>query len=412
MLGMLLFLEEGIDMAGRTAASNPTDAQTAKSREYFDSLEAMSLDRLDRSAEQLARAEKRNMTLLIAHLAEMSRRKGELECGYKNLFEYGVLRLGLSEGSVARRLQVANVSRRFPQILVALLENRVSLTVASLLAPHLRDDNADELLSDCAGKTKREVDEYLVARKPKPVFKPSIRKTPNRDLDTSGEEARSTNQSKARDSEVRSAHAGTESTASSSCHSSQAPNNNLIQPAEVNVFNFRFAADRKFKDKLDRLAEVLGIENPQRNMAKILDYAIDTALEKKDPKRRLARRRAKANAKAKRTTARKSCPGKISEENGPSPLRHVPDPVRERVHERANYQCQYVAKNGKRCSSRTGLEIEHARPFAVFGTHDEQFLMLLCKRHNRLAAERFYGTDFVREKIDKRRNGRRRPGVI
>jgi hypothetical protein len=90
-----------------------------------------------------------------------------------------VRKLHLSEGTVALRLQVANVSRRFPQILVALADNRISLTVAGHLAPHLRDDNVEKLLSDCAGMTKRAVDEYLVALRPRPVFNPSIRKRPS-----------------------------------------------------------------------------------------------------------------------------------------------------------------------------------------------------------------------------------------
>ncbi len=71
---------------------------------------------------------------LIAHIAEISRKKGHLEPGYRNLFEYCTRRLHLSEGSVALQIQVANVSRRFPQILVVLAENRMSLTVAGLLS--------------------------------------------------------------------------------------------------------------------------------------------------------------------------------------------------------------------------------------------------------------------------------------
>ena len=59
---------------------------------------------------------------------------------------------------------------------MALAESRVSLTVAALLAPHLTEDNVDELISDCAGMTRRQTDEYVVALKPKPVFEPSIRK--------------------------------------------------------------------------------------------------------------------------------------------------------------------------------------------------------------------------------------------
>jgi serine phosphatase RsbU (regulator of sigma subunit) len=54
---------------------------------YFQTLEGLSTEELDRSAEKLVRAEKRNVVLVIAHIAEMSRRKGQLESGYKNLFE-------------------------------------------------------------------------------------------------------------------------------------------------------------------------------------------------------------------------------------------------------------------------------------------------------------------------------------
>src|SRR3972149_4766111 len=85
-----------------------------KFKTYFETLEGLSTEELDRSAEKLVRAEKRNLALVIAHIAEMSRRKGQLGRGYKNLFEYSTRRLNLSEGSIARRIQVANVSRRFP----------------------------------------------------------------------------------------------------------------------------------------------------------------------------------------------------------------------------------------------------------------------------------------------------------
>ena len=150
-----------------------------KLKTYFERLESLTTEELDDSIERLVRAEKRNVALVIAHIAEMSRRKGHLERGYKSLFDYCVRRLQLSEGSVARRIQVANVSGRFSQILIALVENRISLTVAGLLAPHLHEENVERLLSDCAGMTKREAEEYLVALRPKPVFAPSIRKAPS-----------------------------------------------------------------------------------------------------------------------------------------------------------------------------------------------------------------------------------------
>ena len=81
-----------------------------KIKAYFETLDGLSAKELDQSAEKLVRAEKRNVALLIAHIAEMSRRKADLECGYKNIFHYCVTRLHLSEGSVAMRLQVAKFS--------------------------------------------------------------------------------------------------------------------------------------------------------------------------------------------------------------------------------------------------------------------------------------------------------------
>jgi hypothetical protein len=48
---------------------------------YFETLEGLSAESLDRSAVKLVCGEKQNVALLIAHIAEMSRRKGELECG-------------------------------------------------------------------------------------------------------------------------------------------------------------------------------------------------------------------------------------------------------------------------------------------------------------------------------------------
>ncbi len=77
--------------------------------------------------------------------------------------------------------------------------------------------------------------------------------------------------------------------------------------------------------------------------------------------------------------------------------------MRQRVFERAGYQCEYRAADGTRCSSRTGLQIEHERPFAIYRTHDERYLRAFCRRHNRLAAERIYGAELIKRKIEDKR---------
>ena len=82
-------------------------------------LEKLSRADLDRSAQQTAAREKESTARLIAHLAEIkSRGNLAIEYGYSDLFDYCRRRLNLGRGAVWRRLQVASVCRRFPQILV------------------------------------------------------------------------------------------------------------------------------------------------------------------------------------------------------------------------------------------------------------------------------------------------------
>ena len=77
-----------------------------KFKSYFSKLERLSSAELDRSAEKLVVAENGNIAKLIAHIAEMSARKAALELGYKNLYDYCVRRLNLSEGAVPARIHV------------------------------------------------------------------------------------------------------------------------------------------------------------------------------------------------------------------------------------------------------------------------------------------------------------------
>ena len=71
-------------------------------KSYFVKLRRLSSAELDCSAEKLVVAENGNIAKLIAHIAEMSARKVALELGYKNLFDYCIRRLNLSEGAVPR----------------------------------------------------------------------------------------------------------------------------------------------------------------------------------------------------------------------------------------------------------------------------------------------------------------------
>ena len=318
---------------------------------------------------------------MIAHLAEMSERKTALRLGYRSLYDYCARRLNLSEGAVPARVQVANVCRRFPQLLAALAESRVSLTVAGLLAPHVSEDNIEdnieELIDHCAGKTRKETELYLVALKPKPVFEPSVRKVP---LPPKSPAVLAP--------EVASLPAPP---------ASPKPSPTILQPAAhvsrpestetTTLFNFRFSADKAFRDKFERLAEVLGVDNPEKNMAALFEKALEVTLDQRDPVRRHTRRLKRGQADAKRPRLNEVL------------TRHVPAEKYDRVHVAGGGQCEYRGPDGTRCTARI-VQVDHITPFGRVPNHDA--LRLLCRRHNLLEAERVYGKKFMQRKILER----------
>ncbi len=212
--------------------------------QLIEQIHKLSSSELKRQTELLAEQEHLQVARLIAHLAEVSVRMLHLELGYRSLFEYCVRRLGLSEGCTALRIQVCRVCRRHPMILDALAGQRISLTVAGKLAPHLTDDNRERLIADCTGMTKRAVEEYLVHLAPKPAVSPGVRKRA----------ARPTR-----------------------------PEAGSVEPCQPGLFNVRFAVGKGFMDKLDRTAEVSGMGDAHHNMGEILERTLDEYLEKNDP---------------------------------------------------------------------------------------------------------------------------------
>ena len=60
------------------------------------------------------------------------------------------------------------------------------------------------------------------------------------------------------------------------------------------------------------------------------------------------------------------------------------------------------APEGERCQARSRLEFHHVIAFARGGLTCEDNIVLLCKAHNALLAEREYGRSFVRARIASR----------
>ena len=129
---------------------------------------------------ELARQSNVLTAQLLAHLVELEERMLHLELGFSSLFAYCVDSLGMSEGSAGRRVTAARVCRRFPEVFERVARGELHLCALCALAPHLNSENAAELFEACRGKTRRQVEELLAVRFPRPDVREQIRRLPLR----------------------------------------------------------------------------------------------------------------------------------------------------------------------------------------------------------------------------------------
>ena len=105
---------------------------------------------------------------LLAHLAEVDERKLYLPAAYPSMYAWCVGELRLCEQAAYKRIQAARAARRFPAIFQAVADGRLHLSAVGLLAAHLTEDNAEELIAAASHKSKSEIERLLAERFPRP----------------------------------------------------------------------------------------------------------------------------------------------------------------------------------------------------------------------------------------------------
>jgi hypothetical protein len=104
---------------------------------------------------------------LLAHLAEIDERQLYAAQGYPSLFAYATS-LGMSESAACKRIQCARLARRLPVIFEIVHKGDVHLSGLVVLARHLSEANHLELLAAARHKSKRQIEELVAARFPRP----------------------------------------------------------------------------------------------------------------------------------------------------------------------------------------------------------------------------------------------------
>jgi hypothetical protein len=395
----------------------------------------------------------------LAHLAELEDRMLHLELGFPSLFAYCVEALGMSEGAAGRRVAAARVCRRFPEVFERVARGDLHLSALCALSTHLNPANASELFEACRRRTRRQIDELLAARFPRPDVREQIRRLPVRGHEAAG------------GGKIVPDHSGDSSEA---LHEParridirphfEAPRRRELEALSADRFGVRFSADAELCELIERARALASHRLPKRDLASLMRLVLETFVQHEEKRRFAVGRKPRAapadgkpagtsattpaQASALPTGARSTPPGEASalptrtpstppgeasalptgtssaspgeaSAQPASPRRKVTRPARFRrvrkwsrylsarvtrsVYLRDHGQCSFVSADGRRCGARAFLQLDHIQPWAALGASVTENIRILCRGHNQLHARNCFGARHIAAKIAARR---------
>ena len=324
---------------------------------------------------------------LIEHLAEVDERRLYLP-RRTSLWEFCLRELGFSENVAASRIAVSRESRRFPQMVEMLRAGRIHLSGLRMLCGQLTPDNCDEVLAEASGKTRREIEELIASRNPRPPVPDSIRKSPSRAVVEPSVEPLPLLAAPVPAPDVQAPSIAPPALP-------ERPRPAVVAPLSAETYKVQFTASRELRDKLREAQDLLRHQLPAGDLAEIVDRALTLLI---------------ADVKKKRFAVGRKPRSKAEAVEGPARSRQVPDAIQRAVYARDGGQCTYVGPDGRRCEERGWLELDHRDGFARTGEHRVDSARLLCRAHNGWEADQMYGRTWMARKKAARTRGLPAPG--
>ena len=160
-----------------------------------------------------------------------------------------------------------------------------------------------------------------------------------------------------------------------------------------------FTADGEFRELLERVRGLAGHRLPSGDLMTLFKRGLE-AYERELSKQRFA---LGSNPRPNRAVEPASEPNLSSNSRW---RRHCPAAVARAVFLRDGKQCSYVSADGRRCSARRCLELDHVDPWSVGGECTIENLRLRCRAHNQRYARQYFGKSRVEAAVQTAR-GRR-----
>ena len=314
----------------------------------------LSDERLVQDTKRLVARDRATTASLIAHLAEIDRRKLYLPAGFASMFEYCVEELGMSEDQACNRIEVARRAREFPVLLAAIEDGRLKLTAVRELGPKLTAENVDRLVSQ-ASHLRRGALRILIARE---FPQPEVLRLDDGVIAL----ARSV------------AAAATDLSVPARI---DPPAQKHAKPLSPNRFALDFTISQQTHDRMRYFQSLIGVSN---DLADTFDRALEIAIHK------VEKRKFGAATRSRNRDNRSQNP------------RYIPMDVRRAVWMRDEGRCTFVSETERRCTVTGNVEFDHVVPVARGGAATADNLRLLCRAHNQYEAERLLGVGLMERK--------------
>jgi len=347
------------------------------------------------------------MAEFLAHIAEIDERKAYVGQGYHSMFAFCLGRWRLSDDEAARRIHAARAARRFPAIFEALAAGRLHLTAVSLIAPHLTEANAGELIAAATHKSRAEIERTLANRFPRPDLPTCIRPiVPSAVAPAMPEHG--PGHAVAPMPEHGPGHVAAPAPEHGPGHvAAPAPEHGpghvagqvplpapppvptprpRITPIAPRRYALTVTIDESTQNKLIEAQELLSHTLAPGDIAAVLDQALELLVAQLR-KRKFA---GTSKPRAERATV-----------DAPTDPRTIPAHVKRIVWARDGGQCTFKSPTGQRCEARSRLEFDHRVEVARGGEASVSNIRLRCRAHNRYEAECTFGAGFM----DAKRRG-------
>lgn len=308
---------------------------------------------------RLAGSERCATANLVSALMELERRGLHLALGYSSMFDYCRRALHLSEHEAYNRIEVAKAARRFAGLLERLASGELSLTAIRLLSPHLTHDNYELVVQQAVQKGKEEIKLLIAKLKPQPPVPSVIRKLPDQ-TPAPKPKADPTSRPDAEPplalSDLFAVPPRTEPPPS------RRP---IVAPLSESHYKLQVTICAAARERLRQIQDLMRHRLPSGDAAAIVEHALEVLHAE------LLKQKAAQVARPRTGTGAAEAKG-----------RHIPASVKRDVWRRDQGQCAFVADDGRKCGSTSGVEFHHVQPYALGGEASPRNIEMRCRAHN------------------------------